>query len=116
MVRPEAGLGCFVVETAAELHTTDPEVHQWSEAAFDVTRKAMAALLRPGTLDDDLPGFLLRTILSAVPLAARTFATFAHRPVGTGRNTAGRTQLSFHDLVIQMCGNPFFKDQPQRSE
>ncbi|PXY30917.1 TetR/AcrR family transcriptional regulator [Prauserella muralis] len=48
------GLGCFVVNTTTELGTTDPEVRRRTEAAFDVTRQAIAAVLRRGCRDGEL--------------------------------------------------------------
>jgi TetR/AcrR family transcriptional regulator, transcriptional repressor for nem operon len=58
MVAHEAGRGCFVVNTATELGTTDPEVRQRTEAAFEVTRKTLTSLLRRGIRDGDLPAAL----------------------------------------------------------
>ncbi|NUW36751.1 TetR/AcrR family transcriptional regulator [Nonomuraea sp. SMC257] len=58
MVGHDAGLGCFVVNTAAELGTTDPEVQERTEAAFEVTRTTLASLLRRGIRDGDLPAAL----------------------------------------------------------
>ncbi|MGW4799753.1 TetR/AcrR family transcriptional regulator [Nonomuraea sp. NPDC004297] len=58
MVGHEAGRGCFVVNTAAELGAADPEVRAQTEAAFDDTRKTLAALLRRGVADGDLPAAL----------------------------------------------------------
>ncbi|GHE81714.1 TetR family transcriptional regulator [Amycolatopsis deserti] len=53
-----AGLGCFVVNTTTELGTADPEVRQRTEAAFEVTREAIAAVLRRGCRDGELPADL----------------------------------------------------------
>jgi TetR/AcrR family transcriptional repressor of nem operon len=58
MVSHEAGHGCFVVNTATELGTADLEIHQRTEAAFEVTRKTLASLLRRGIHDGDLPAAL----------------------------------------------------------
>ncbi|GAA3168274.1 TetR/AcrR family transcriptional regulator [Nonomuraea roseoviolacea subsp. carminata] len=58
MISHDAGLGCFVVNTAAELGTTDPEVQERTEAAFEVTRTTLASLLRRGVRDGDLPAAL----------------------------------------------------------
>ncbi|NUR87287.1 MAG: TetR/AcrR family transcriptional regulator [Nonomuraea sp.] len=58
MVGHEAGRGCFVVNTAAELGTGDPEVRQRTEAAFEVTRETLASLLRRGVREGDLPAAL----------------------------------------------------------
>lgn len=44
----EAGRGCFVVNTAIELGNADGEVRERTEAAFEVTRHALRALLREG--------------------------------------------------------------------
>ncbi|MEU4657836.1 TetR/AcrR family transcriptional regulator [Streptomyces sp. NPDC023723] len=43
-----AGRGCFVVNTATELGTTDEVVHQRTEAAFEVTRQALRSVLAEG--------------------------------------------------------------------
>lgn len=58
MISHETGRGCFVVNTAAELGTTDPEVRQRTEDAFEVTRKTLASLLHRGIHDGDLPAAL----------------------------------------------------------
>ncbi|MFC5822443.1 TetR/AcrR family transcriptional regulator [Nonomuraea insulae] len=58
MISHKAGRGCFVVNTAAELGTTDPEVRQRTEDAFEVTRKTLASLLHRGIHDGDLPAAL----------------------------------------------------------
>ncbi|MEU7718420.1 TetR/AcrR family transcriptional regulator [Streptomyces tibetensis] len=42
------GRGCFVVNTATELGTTDEEVRQRTEAAFEVTRQALRSVLAEG--------------------------------------------------------------------
>ncbi|MGA5895225.1 TetR/AcrR family transcriptional regulator [Streptomyces venetus] len=42
------GRGCFVVNTATELGTTDDQVHERTEAAFTVTRQALHAVLAEG--------------------------------------------------------------------
>lgn len=47
-------LGCFVVNTTTELGTEDPEVQRRTEAAFEVTRQAIAAVLRRGRQDGEL--------------------------------------------------------------
>ncbi|MFC3998099.1 TetR/AcrR family transcriptional regulator [Nocardiopsis sediminis] len=54
----EARRGCFVVNTATELGTTDPDVQRRTEAAFDVTRQAIAGVLRRGCRDGELPADL----------------------------------------------------------
>ncbi|MES4900768.1 MULTISPECIES: TetR/AcrR family transcriptional regulator [unclassified Streptomyces] len=51
----EPGRGCFVVNTATELGTTDNEVRQRTEAAFEVTRQALRSLLREGRDHGELP-------------------------------------------------------------
>ncbi|WP_433413820.1 TetR/AcrR family transcriptional regulator [Microtetraspora malaysiensis] len=58
MVGHESGRGCFVVNTATELGAADPEVRQRTEAAFEVTQKTLASLLRRGIRDGDLPATL----------------------------------------------------------
>ncbi|EHR59889.1 TetR/AcrR family transcriptional regulator [Saccharomonospora cyanea] len=47
-------LGCFVVNTTTELGTADPEVRRRTEAAFEATREAIAAVLRRGCRDGEL--------------------------------------------------------------
>ncbi|MEU6765628.1 TetR/AcrR family transcriptional regulator [Streptomyces sp. NPDC046853] len=44
----ESGRGCFVVNTATELGTTDAQVQERTEAAFAVTRQALHAALAEG--------------------------------------------------------------------
>ncbi|MFI1585075.1 TetR/AcrR family transcriptional regulator [Embleya sp. NPDC020630] len=44
----ESGRGCFVVNTASELGTTDAQVQERTEAAFAVTRQALRAVLTEG--------------------------------------------------------------------
>ncbi|GAA0922445.1 TetR/AcrR family transcriptional regulator [Nonomuraea longicatena] len=58
MIGHDAGRGCFVVNTATELGTTDPEIRQRTEAAFEVTRRTLASLLGRGIRDGDLPAAL----------------------------------------------------------
>jgi TetR/AcrR family transcriptional repressor of nem operon len=54
----EPGRGCFVVNTATELGTTDDQVSQRTEAAFEVTRQALRSLLLQGRLKGELPADL----------------------------------------------------------
>ncbi|PZG22096.1 TetR/AcrR family transcriptional regulator [Nonomuraea aridisoli] len=58
MVGDEAGRGCLVVNTATELGAGDPEIRRETEAAFEVTREALASVLRRGCRDGDLPADL----------------------------------------------------------
>ncbi|MCL7427061.1 TetR/AcrR family transcriptional regulator [Streptomyces sp. YS415] len=44
----ESGRGCFVVNTATELGTTDAQVQERTEAAFAVTRQILHAVLAKG--------------------------------------------------------------------
>ncbi|MER7484470.1 TetR/AcrR family transcriptional regulator [Streptomyces sp. NPDC126497] len=44
----ESGRGCFVINTATELGTTDAQVQERTEAAFAVTRRALHAVLAEG--------------------------------------------------------------------
>ncbi|MFE6364400.1 TetR/AcrR family transcriptional regulator [Streptomyces sp. NPDC057806] len=44
----ESGRGCFVVNTATELGTTDAQVQERTEAAFAVTRQVLHAVLAEG--------------------------------------------------------------------
>ncbi|MFD5552519.1 TetR/AcrR family transcriptional regulator [Streptomyces sp. NPDC127068] len=43
-----SGRGCFVVNTATELGTTDEEVSERTEAAFEATRQALRSALTEG--------------------------------------------------------------------
>lgn len=43
-----SGRGCFVVNTATELGTTDEKVRRRTEAAFEVTRQALRSVLAEG--------------------------------------------------------------------
>jgi TetR/AcrR family transcriptional repressor of nem operon len=54
----EPGRGCFVVNTATELGTTDDQVSQRTEAAFEVTRQALRSLLLQGRGKGELPADL----------------------------------------------------------
>ncbi|MGW5411048.1 TetR/AcrR family transcriptional regulator [Actinomadura geliboluensis] len=51
----EPGRGCFVVNTATELGTADDQIHQRTEAAFEVTRQALRSLLHEGRQRGELP-------------------------------------------------------------
>lgn len=44
----EPGRGCFVVDTATELGTTDDQVRERTEASFEVARQALRSLLAEG--------------------------------------------------------------------
>jgi TetR/AcrR family transcriptional repressor of nem operon len=50
--------GCFVVNTATELGTTDAAVQQRIEAAFEVTRDTLRKVLRRGIAAGELPADL----------------------------------------------------------
>ncbi|MCW5253290.1 MULTISPECIES: TetR/AcrR family transcriptional regulator [unclassified Streptomyces] len=50
----KSGRGCFVVNTATELGTTDEKVRRRTEAAFEVTRQALRAALELGRDRGDL--------------------------------------------------------------
>ncbi|QKW32692.1 TetR/AcrR family transcriptional regulator [Actinomadura sp. NAK00032] len=54
----EPSRGCFVVNTATELGTADDQVHQRTEAAFEVTRRALRSLLLEGRDNGELPAAL----------------------------------------------------------
>ncbi|GAA2205387.1 TetR/AcrR family transcriptional regulator [Nonomuraea monospora] len=58
MVTDDAGRGCLVVNTATELGAADPEIRRQTEAAFEVTRKALEAALRRGCREGELPANL----------------------------------------------------------
>ncbi|MEN3535912.1 TetR/AcrR family transcriptional regulator [Microbispora sp. ZYX-F-249] len=51
----EPGRGCFVVNTATELGTTDVQIRRRTEAAFEVTRQALRSLLHDGRRTGELP-------------------------------------------------------------
>ncbi|BAJ31611.1 MULTISPECIES: TetR/AcrR family transcriptional regulator [Kitasatospora] len=52
------GLGCFVVNTATELGTTDEQVRRRTDAAFETTRRALRSLLAEGREHGELPAGL----------------------------------------------------------
>ncbi|MEU6669276.1 TetR/AcrR family transcriptional regulator [Streptomyces sp. NPDC046727] len=54
----EPGRGCFVVNTATELGTSDDQVSRRTEAAFEVTRQALRSVLLQGRRKDELPADL----------------------------------------------------------
>jgi TetR/AcrR family transcriptional repressor of nem operon len=54
----EPGRGCFVVNTATELGTTDDQVSERTEAAFEVTQQALRSLLLHGRCKGELPSDL----------------------------------------------------------
>ncbi|MFE6307647.1 TetR/AcrR family transcriptional regulator [Nocardiopsis sp. NPDC057823] len=54
----EPGRGCLVVNTATELGTADDQVSRRTEAAFDVTRRALRSLLLEGRASGELPAGL----------------------------------------------------------
>ncbi|MFE0258322.1 TetR/AcrR family transcriptional regulator [Streptomyces sp. NPDC059010] len=54
----ESGRGCFVVNTATELGTSDDQVSQRTEAAFEVTRQALRSVLLQGRRKGELPADL----------------------------------------------------------
>jgi TetR/AcrR family transcriptional repressor of nem operon len=58
MIEPTDPTGCFVVNTAIELGTGDPEAAGRVEAAFAATTAAIAALLRRGVATGELPADL----------------------------------------------------------
>ncbi|MBO1413625.1 TetR/AcrR family transcriptional regulator [Streptomyces sp. FH025] len=51
----QGGRGCFVVNTATELGTTDDQVRQRTDAAFETTRQALRSLLAEGRDHGELP-------------------------------------------------------------
>ncbi|GAA4961897.1 TetR/AcrR family transcriptional regulator [Yinghuangia aomiensis] len=75
----EPGRGCFVVNTATELGTTDDQVQQRTEAAFEVTRQALRTVLAEGRdrgelsedLDTDAAAELLFTTVLGLRVRER---------------------------------------------
>jgi TetR/AcrR family transcriptional repressor of nem operon len=75
----EPGRGCFVVNTATELGTTDDQVQQRTEAAFEVTHQALRAVLAEGrdrgelseNLDTDAAAELLFTTVLGLRVRER---------------------------------------------
>ncbi|WP_030185556.1 TetR/AcrR family transcriptional regulator [Streptomyces sp. NRRL S-813] len=55
MVEPTDLPGCFVIHTATELGTSDPETRRRVDEAFEGTTAAIAALLRRGVAAGELP-------------------------------------------------------------
>ena len=82
---PEEGLaarGCFVVNTATELGTDDPDVHERTQAAFGVTREALQEVLQRGCRDGELradldPAVTAETLFTLV-LGLRVRARAGH--------------------------------------
>ncbi|MDQ0382943.1 TetR/AcrR family transcriptional regulator [Amycolatopsis thermophila] len=58
MVEPSDVPGCFVINTATELGTEDPEAARRVDAAFEGTTAAIAKLLRRGITSGELPADL----------------------------------------------------------
>lgn len=77
-------LGCFVVNTTTELGTADPEVLRRTEAAFEVTRQAIAAVLRrgcrAGELSADLDIDAAAELLFTTVLGLRVRERAGHDP------------------------------------
>ncbi|MDX3094633.1 TetR/AcrR family transcriptional regulator [Streptomyces sp. ME01-24h] len=79
MVEPTDLPGCFIIHTAAELGTSDPETHRRVQEAFEGTAAAIAALLRRGIttgelsrdLDADATADLLFTTLTGLRVRHR---------------------------------------------
>ncbi|MEV5428222.1 TetR/AcrR family transcriptional regulator [Streptomyces sp. NPDC052701] len=80
----ETGRGCFVVNTATELGTTDGEVSRRTEAAFEVTRQALRSLLlqgrRKGELPTDLDADAAVELLFTTVLGLRVRERAGHDP------------------------------------
>ena len=97
----EAGRGCFVVNTATELGTTDDEVSERTEAAFEVTREALRSLLlrgrRKGELSDDLDVEAAVELLFTTVLGLRVRERAGHYPV--------RLATAI-DVAVGTLGNP----------
>lgn len=80
----EPGRGCFVVNTATELGTSDDQVRRRTEAAFEVTRQALRSLLlqgrRKGELPADLDGDAAVELLFTTVLGLRVRERAGHDP------------------------------------
>ncbi|PAZ16866.1 TetR family transcriptional regulator [Streptomyces sp. SA15] len=98
----EPGRGCFVVNTATELGTTDDEVRQRTEAAFEVTQQALRSLLLEGRRHGELPTDL--NIDDAVELLFTTVLGLRVRE-RAGHDPA-RLAAAI-DAVIQALGSTF---------
>lgn len=101
--------GCFVVNTATELGTTDQKVRQRTEAAFEVTRQALRSALAHGRERGELSADL--DIEDAVELL---FTTVLGLRV---RERAGhdiQRMTSAIDLAIRALGSAP-ADLPQRA-
>ncbi len=72
----ESGRGCFVVNTATELGTSDDEVHRQTEAAFEVTRQAPRSALAEGRDRGELPDGLDTD--GAAELLFTTFSAYGY--------------------------------------
>ncbi|MEU9985159.1 TetR/AcrR family transcriptional regulator [Streptomyces sp. NPDC050856] len=76
------GRGCFVVNTATELGTTDEKVQQRTEAAFEVTRQALRSALAEGRdrgeLSEDLDADAAAELLFTTVLGLRVRERAGH--------------------------------------
>ncbi|GGU67746.1 TetR/AcrR family transcriptional regulator [Streptomyces lavendofoliae] len=74
--------GCFVVNTATELGTTDEKVQQRTEAAFEVTRQALRSALAEGRdrgeLSEDLDADAAAELLFTTVLGLRVRERAGH--------------------------------------
>src|SRR5688500_4389455 len=84
---PEEGAaarGCFVVNTATELGAGDPTVDERTQAAFGVTREALAEILQRGRRDGELRADLdvsaVAESLFTLVLGLRVRARAGHGP------------------------------------
>jgi TetR/AcrR family transcriptional repressor of nem operon len=95
----EPARGCFVVNTATELGTTDASVRQRTEAAFEVTRQALRSLLCQGRDGGELPADL--DIDAAVELL---FTTVLGLRVRERAGHAPARLAAAIDLAVQALG------------
>ncbi|AXB43251.1 TetR/AcrR family transcriptional regulator [Amycolatopsis albispora] len=88
--------GCFVINTAAELGSTDPEVSRRTETAFDLTRTGLVDLLTrlrdSGELPSEADPAALTDLLFTLILGWRLRARAGHDPKDIRRSIEHATR------------------------
>ncbi|GHF18422.1 TetR family transcriptional regulator [Streptomyces spiralis] len=79
MVEPTDLPGCFVIHTATELGTSDPETRRRVDEAFEGTTAAIAALLRRGVAAGELPADLDADVTADLLFTTLTGLRVRHR-------------------------------------